>query len=309
MEISFGKIVCISLLVIPAMILLCAFFGSFFLIHTKEAGIVERFAKFNRIATEGLNWKLPFVENVVYTESLNMQLLDIEVQSKTKDDATVTIPVRVQYYVLVDRVKEAYYELDDPEAQIKAHVENVILGAVPKMDLDDTYQQEDSIAKKIKESLTAVMQKFGYAIENALVTKIIPADAVVQAMNHINSARREKVAMEATAASQKLMMIAKAEGEKQAQILSGEGVAGEQRAIVDGLKESLKNFEEGISGVSVEAAMTMIMMARYFDALKVIGAGSNTILLPHSPSAVNDMYSQLRTSIISGNLATVARKV
>ncbi len=35
--------------------------------------------------------------------------------SKTKDDATVTVPVRVQYYVLPGKVKEAYYELDDPE--------------------------------------------------------------------------------------------------------------------------------------------------------------------------------------------------
>lgn len=282
---------------------LIVMFGSFFTVHTKEAGIVERFGKFNRIASEGLNWKLPIVESVVYVESLNMQLLDIEVQSKTKDDATVTIPVRVQYYVLADRVKEAYYELDDPEAQITAHVENVILGAVPKMDLDDTYKQEDTIAQRIKESLTSVMQKFGYAIENALVTKIVPAEAVVRAMNEINSARREKVAAEARAAATKLTMITKAEGEKQAQILSGEGVAGEQKAIVEGLKDSLKDFEDGVKGVSADAAMTMIMMARYFDALKVIGAGSNTILLPHSPSAVNDIYAQLRTSMIEASLA------
>jgi regulator of protease activity HflC (stomatin/prohibitin superfamily) len=35
-----------------------------------------------------------------------------------------------------------------------------------------------------------VMAKFGYSIENALVTKIVPADAVVKAMNDINAARR-----------------------------------------------------------------------------------------------------------------------
>lgn len=300
---TWGVIDWILIIGIPS-VALGIFLGCFFTIHTKQAGIVERFGKFVRVAGEGLNWKQPWVESVVYVEDLNMQLMDVEVESKTKDDATVKIPVRVQYFVLPDRVKEAYYELDDPEAQIKAHVENTILSAVPKMTLDETYQQEDVIAKGIKEALTAVMQKFGYSIENALVTKIIPSEAVTKAMNEINAARREKVATEARAEASKLMAIAKAEGEKQAQILSGEGVAGEQMAIVAGLKESLKDFEEDIKSVTGDTAMALIMMARYFDALKNMGATSNTILLPHSPSAVQDIYGQLRNAIIAGNLAS-----
>lgn len=152
----------------------------FFTVHTKHAAIVKRFGKFNRIAGPGLNFKTPLMEKVVYVEDLNMQLMDVPVMSKTKDDATVTVPVRVQYFVLPDKVKEAYYELDDPEDQIKAHAENVILSYIPKINLDDTYQQEDQIATRIKESLSAVMAKFGYSIEDALVTKIVPADAVVR---------------------------------------------------------------------------------------------------------------------------------
>jgi regulator of protease activity HflC (stomatin/prohibitin superfamily) len=118
------------------------FFGAilisgFFTVHTKQAAIVERFGKFNRIAGPGLNFKTPLIEKVVYVEDLNMQLMDVPVMSKTKDDATVTVPVRVQYFVLADKVKEAYYELDDPEDQIKAHVENVILSYIPKINLDD----------------------------------------------------------------------------------------------------------------------------------------------------------------------------
>jgi len=291
----------ILLLTVAAIAMVTAL-SSFFTIHTKQAGIVERFGKFLRIATEGLNWKTPFIDKLVYVEDLNMQLMDVEVQSKTKDDATVTIPVRVQYFVLPDRVKEAYYELDDPEDQIKAHVENVILGAVPKMDLDDTYKQEDTIARRIKESLTDVMSKFGYSIENALVIQIQPSPEVVSAMNAINAARREKVATEAKAEADKILLVKKAEGEKQAQILAGEGVAGEQKAIVDGLRDSLKDFEQGVEGVTPSAAMVLIMMARYFDALKEIGADSNTILLPHSPSTVVDLQAQMRDAIISGSL-------
>lgn len=263
------------------------------IIHTKQAGIVERLGKFSRIAGPGLNFKLPLFESCVYVEELNMQLMDVPVESKTKDDATVTVPVRVQYYVLADKVREAYYELDDPADQIKAHVENVILSYIPKIDLDDAYKQEEQIAARIKESLTGVMSKFGYSIENALVTKIVPAQAVTNAMNDINAARRERVAQEARAAANKLTTIAAAEAEAEAKALAGSGIARERKAIVDGLRDSVKEFEEAVKGVSSEEVMAILMMTQYFDALREIGKNNSTILLPHAPSAIADLRNQM----------------
>ena len=263
-----------------------------FTVHTKQAAVIEKFGKFERIAGPGLNFRIPLMEKVVYVEDLNMQLMDVPVMSKTKDDATVTVPVRVQYYVLPDKVKEAYYELDDPEDQIKAHVENVILSYIPKINLDDTYQQEDQIARRIKESLSTVMAKFGYSIENALVTKIVPADAVVKAMNDINAARREKVATEARAEANKITLVRQAEAEAEAKALAGQGVARERKAIVDGLRDSVLNFEEGVHGVDPHEVMALLMMTQYFDALRDIGAQSrrsfrkrNKTLTGHNPRA------------------------
>jgi regulator of protease activity HflC (stomatin/prohibitin superfamily) len=289
----------IVFLVLLVFFLLYVALNSFFIVHTKQAAVVERLGKFHRIAGPGLTFKVPILEKKVYVEDLNMQLMDVPVLSKTKDDATVTVPVRVQYFVLPDRVKEAYYELDDPEDQSKAHVENVILSYIPKIDLDDTYQQEDQIAKRINDSLSVVMAKFGYSIENALVTKMVPADAVVRAMNDINAARREKVATEARAEANKITLVRQAE----AKALAGQGVARERKAIVDGLRESVLNFEEGVHGVDPHEVMALLMMTLYFDALRDIGAVSNTIRMPHSPSAVTDLYAQLRNAITVGNLA------
>ncbi|PYT68126.1 MAG: SPFH domain-containing protein [Acidobacteria bacterium] len=288
---NLGGVIWIGFAVI---ILLVAFFvrSCFFIVHTKQAALVERLGKFHGIAGPGLNFKIPLLEAKVYVEDLNMQLMDVPVMSKTKDDATVTAPVRVQYFVLPDRVKEAYYELDDPEDQIKAHVENVILSDIPKIDLDETYQQEDQVAKRIKKSLSVVMAKSGYSIENALVTKIVPADAVVKAMNDINAARREKVATEARAEAQKITLLRQTEAEAKAKALAGQGVARERKAIVE--------------GVDPHEVMALLMMTQYFAALRDIGAVSNTILMPHSPSAVTDLYAQLRNAITVGNLAATS---
>ena len=83
----------------------------------------------------------------------------------------------------------------------------------------------------MKDNLSEAMSRFGYSIENALVTKIEPSPEVLSAMNNINTQRRNAEAAKAQAETEKTLMIGKAEGEKQAQILAGEGVAGEQKAI------------------------------------------------------------------------------
>lgn len=307
-SIGVGAIVTFVILGIVGLFGLITALSSFFTIHTKQAGIVERLGKFNRIAEAGLNWKLPFFESLVYTEDLNMQLMDVVVVSKTLDDATITVPVRVQYFILPEKVKEAYYELDDPEDQINAHVENVILSYIPKINLDDTYKQEEAIAARIKTQLTDVMAKFGYSIENALVTKIVPADSVIEAMNDINAARREKVATEARAEATKITMIATAQAQAEAKALAGQGVARERQAIVEGLRKSVEDFEAGVEGIDPHDVMALVMMTQYFDALKEIGAKSNTILLPHSPSAVQDLNNQLRNAVMVGSLAADKNK-
>lgn len=73
-----------------------------------------------------------------------------------------------------------------------------------------------------------------------------------------------------------------------------------RQAIVDELGDSVLNFEEGIKGVDPHEVMALLMMTQYFDARRDIGAVSNTILMPHAPSTVTDLYVQLRNAITVG---------
>ena len=74
---------------------------------------------------------------------------------------------------------------------------------------------------------------------------------------------------------------------------------------MEGLKESLGEFQRQIGDSSPRDAMTLIMMSQYFDTLKDLGLHSNqnTILIPHSPSSMNDLFDQMRNAIITGNQA------
>jgi len=279
--------------------------GSFFTVDTAHAGVVQRLGKFARIAHPGLNFKIPLIETVVRKLSLQVQQLDVKVETKTKDNVFVLIPISVQYQVIPDKVYDAFYKLSDPIKQIESFVYNVILGHVPKMTLDQTFEQQAQIAIDVKDSLDESMKEFGYSIAKSLITDIVPDDKVKSAMNDINAAAREREATVSRAETEKMLLVKKAEAEAESKKLQGEGIANQRTAIIEGLRESVERFSESVSGATAKDAMTMVLMTQYFDTLKEIAGGnrSNTIMMPHTPNALNDLFAQFRDAIITGSVA------
>lgn len=277
-----------------------------FTVATAKAAVVQRFGKFVRVAGPGLNFKLPWVEQAVAKVDLRVQQLDVRMETKTKDNVFVQIPVSVQYHVLPDRVYEAYYKLSDPKEQIGSFVFNVILGHVPKMNLDEAFERQNDIAVAVKQELDGVMEGFGYGIVKALVTDIIPDPKVKSAMNDINAARREQEAANARGEAEKILKVKQAEAEAQSKQLQGQGIANQRKAIIDGLRESVELFKAGVEGASAKDVMILVLLTQYFDTLKDIGASShsNTVLMPHSPGALADYFDQIRNAIILGEAAT-----
>jgi len=293
---------------IVLMVVAGAFLGAFFTIDTAHAGIVQRLGKFSRIASPGLNFKIPFIDEVVKKISLQVQQLDVKVETKTKDNVFVLIPISVQYQVIPEKVYEAFYKLSDPIKQIESFVYNVILGHVPKMTLDQTFEQQAQIAIDVKESLDESMREFGYSIAKSLITDIVPDEKVKSAMNDINAAAREREATVSRAETEKMLLVKKAEAEAESKKLQGEGIANQRTAIIEGLRESVERFSESVSGATAKDAMTMVLMTQYFDTLKEIAGGnrSNTVMMPHTPNALNDLFAQFRDAIITGNVASSA---
>ena len=98
------NIVLLMLLVLALMAFL-VLLSSFFTINTAERGVVERFNKFSRIAGPGLSLKIPLVETVNKVD-MRVQELPFKIETKTKDNVFVVIPVSVQYQVLADKDHE-----------------------------------------------------------------------------------------------------------------------------------------------------------------------------------------------------------
>src|SRR5712692_11518757 len=221
---------------LAAVVALYLIMASFFTVRTAEVAVITRFGKFLRVAEPGLNWKRPFFDSVSAYMSLRVNQITLTVETKTKDNVFVTIPISVQNRVRPEKVFDAYYKLADPTPQIKSYVEQVILGHVPGMTLDEVFASQASIAAAVKKELDTDMTGFGYEIVNVLVTDIVPDEKVKSAMNDINAAQREQVAANARGEAEKILVVKKAEAEAESKALQGQGIANQRKAIIEGCR-------------------------------------------------------------------------
>ena len=279
-------------------------------VRTYTAGVVERWGKFNRIVRPGLHVLIPYAERVFFVD-LQVKQAQFQVETKTQDNVFVQIPVSVQYQVLDDKIYDAFYKLSTPQKQIESFVFNSILGHVPKLSLDQTFEQQSGISVAVKNELDSIMSGFGYNILTALVTDIIPDVKVKDAMNDINAAQRAQVAAQARGEADKILKVKQAEAEAESKALQGKGVAAERQAIIDGLRSSIENFRESVPGATPDDVMALVLLTQYFDTLRDVGtrSGSNTIFLPNNPGAANDYMTQIIAGLkgsmdTSGNSST-----
>jgi regulator of protease activity HflC (stomatin/prohibitin superfamily) len=238
--------------------------------------------------------------------SLRVNQMTLTVETKTKDNVFVTIPISVQNHIRPEKVYDAYYKLSDPTAQIKSYVEQVILGHVPGMTLDEVFASQSSIAAAVKHELDTDMAGFGYEIVNVLVTDIIPDEKVKSAMNDINAAQREQVAATARGEAEKILVVKKAEAEAESKALQGQGIANQRKAIIEGLQVSIEQFQKVVEGASAKEVMQLVMVTQYFDTLKAIGESgkSSTLFLSHSPGTVGEIGNQILSSMLAADRAT-----
>lgn len=270
--------------------------GSIYVVKQQTNYIIERFGKFHKVSLPGLRIKIPLVDRIAKKVPLRIMQLDSVVETKTKDNVFVTIPVSVQYQV--QNVADSYYRLADPERQIQSYVYDRVRTSLAKLDLDDAFSSKDQIALDVETTLATAMKTYGFAIINTLVTDINPDPTVRASMNSINAAQREREAAISLAEAEKIKIVKQAEADAEYKRLQGEGIAQQRKAIVDGLVEQYESLRD--AGIGNEA-QEMLLLTQYFDTLQEIARASNTqtLMLPSNPGGVSDAMNEIRNSLFT----------
>lgn len=295
----FGPIVFIGSFLFFVLIALILIASGLYVVKQQTVAIIERFGKYQKTSTSGINFKIPFGVDVIAARiQLRMLQSEIVVETKTQDNVFVTMNVATQYRVNENNVMDAYYKLMHPEAQIKSYIEDALRSSVPKLTLDELFEKKDEIALEVQKQVAEEMSTYGYVIVKTLITKVEPDAEVKQSMNEINAAQRKRVAAQELAEADKIKIVTAAEAEAEKDRLHGVGIAQQRKAIVDGLADSIRELKESNVSLSEEQIMSILLTNQYLDTLNNFAQGGNqTIFLPGNPEGVEDIRTQILSSL------------
>lgn len=286
-------------LVIFLMVLLSVVASTLYVVRQQTVVIIERFGKYQTTSGSGIHVRLPFgIDKIAARIQLRLLQSEIVVETKTKDNVFVTLNVATQYRVNEQNVTDAYYKLMRPEAQIKSYIEDALRSSVPKLTLDELFEKKDEIALEVQHQLAEEMSTYGYVIVKTLITKVEPDAEVKQSMNEINAAQRKRVAAQELANADKIKIVTAAEAEAEKDRLHGVGIAQQRKAIVDGLAESIQELKNANVGMTEEQIMSILLTNQYLDTLNTFAAkGNQTLFLPNHPEGIEDIRTQILSSL------------
>ena len=289
-------------LLISFLIILGILISMLYVVRQQSVAIVERFGRYQKIATSGIHMRLPFgIDKIAARIQLRLLQSEIVVETKTKDNVFVMMNVATQYRVNEQNVTDAYYKLMRPEAQIKSYID-ALRSSVPKLTLDELFEKKDEIALEVQHQVAEEMTAYGYIIVKTLITKVEPDAEVKQSMNEINAAQRKRVAAQELAEADKIKIVTAAEAEAEKDRLHGVGIAQQRKAIVDGLAESIAELKEANVGMSEEQIMSILLTNQYLDTLNTFAAkGNQTLFLPNNPNGVDDIRTQILSALKADN--------
>lgn len=243
-------------------------------VPTSATGVRSTFGKFTRLNEPGLTIYVPFVQNVHLVSNKLIQT-NFQFNVKTKDNIFSDVSVAIQHRVKPENTELAFYSLHNPNEQIKAYTGNSLRSIISKMMLTELFESLDTVSHEVSQSLSSRMEKCGYTIENALVTEISPDKTIQVALNHIEAAKRGKEAATEEAEAKYILQIREAEGERDRNILRGQGISGQRSAILKGYEESVGALATKFN-IKPDEVAQFVLNIQHLEAIEKIGTSPNT---------------------------------
>ena len=237
--------------------------------------IVQRLGKYHQTLEPGLNFIIPYVDNVAYKVTTKDIVLDIPSQEVITRDNVVIIANAVAYINIV-HPERAVYGIENYEQGIRNLVQTSLRSIIGDMDFDSALSSRDQIKAALKMSISDDIADWGITLKTVEIQDISPSSTMQMAMEEQAAAERQRRATVTKADGQRQAAIAEADGRLEASRRDAEA----QVVLARGSEQSIRLISEAVG--EREIPLLYLLGAQYIKAMTDMSKSPNakTVVLP-----------------------------
>jgi regulator of protease activity HflC (stomatin/prohibitin superfamily) len=292
-------------------------FLSFVTVQQGTVAVITVFGKYRRILNPGLNFKIPFIEQVYKKISIQNRSVELEFQAITIDQANVYFKAMLLYAVInTDEasIKNVAFKFIDDRNLMQALVRTIegsIRGFVATKKQAEVLSLRKEIVEDVKEQIDQTLETWGYHLLDLQLNDITFDEAIIKSMAQVVASSNLKAAAEnegqallitktkAAEAEGNAIKIA-ADAERIAAQLRGQGVALFREEVAKGMTQAAKEMEQANLDTSV------ILFSMWTESIKQFaeyGKG-NVIFLDGS---ADGMQKTMKEMMAMNNLMAIKK--
>lgn len=232
---------------LPVLLILGAWlFTTIVITPQQHIKMIESFGRYSGTRSPGLSFKMPFpFQTASRPFSLQTRQITDLVQVKSSDNVFVKIPVNVQFKVIPSRAKDAYYELENPAAQMKSYIIAEIRSIASQMEFEKLYDDKEDLSNTLKAQIGPKMEEYGYKIVDILVDDPQPTDDIVRAFNDVTASKRAKEAAAGYGEAERVRRVAEAKAAGEAQKITAQATVDAREILAKGNADAIILSVEG----------------------------------------------------------------
>jgi regulator of protease activity HflC (stomatin/prohibitin superfamily) len=285
---------------------LLIFFSGLVTVKQGYIDVVTLFGKYRRILRPGLNFKIPFLEQIARRVSIQNRSVELEFQAVTQDQANVYFKTMVLYAVqnadeeTIKKVAFKFFADRDLMQALVRTVEGTIRGYVATKRQSEILSLRKEIVSYVKDEIDHSLEDWGYHLLDLQINDITFDQTILESMSKVVASNNLKAAAEnegqallitktkGAEAEGNAIKIA-AEAEREAARLRGQGVALFRQEVAKGMTEAAEELKQANLDTNV------ILFSMWTEAIKNFaeyGKG-NIIFLDGSTDGMQQTMKQI----------------
>jgi regulator of protease activity HflC (stomatin/prohibitin superfamily) len=298
-------------LIVIAVIALAIIFSCWVTVNQGYINVITMFGKYQRIMRPGLNFKIPFLEQVYKRISIQNRSVELEFQAVTADQANVYFKSMLLYAVqnadeeTIQKVAFKFIADRDLMQALTRTIEGSIRSFVATKKQAEILGLRKDIVEFVKDQIDHSLEEWGYHLMDLQINDITFDKAILDSMSRVVASNNLKAAAEnegqallitktkAAEAEGNAIKIS-AEAEKEAARLRGQGVALFRQEVAHGMSEAAEEMKRANLDTNV------ILFSMWTEAIKnfaEVGKG-NVIFLDGSGEGMEKTMNQIQALLL-----------